>query len=38
MIANYYYMMLSFVSEEKFVMIVVFVHFVYIVQKDLVYK
>ena len=36
MIENYYYMVLSFVLEEKFVLIVVLVHFMYIVQKDLV--
>ena len=38
MIGSYYYMMLSIVLEVKIVLIVVFVHFVYMVQKDLVDK
>ena len=37
-IESFYNMMVSFVLEEKFVLLVVFVHFVYMVQKDLVDK
>ena len=36
MIGNYCYMMLSFVLEKRFALIVAFAHFVYMVQKDLV--
>ena len=38
MIGNYYHMMLSFVLEEKIVLFVMCVHFVNMVQKDLVNK
>ena len=37
-IGIYYYMMLKFVSKGKLVLVIVFVHFVYLVQKDLVDK